>query len=331
MSYTKFDTGSRIELLRYALKNEEQSAEYGRPMAEETEMMVIVTMNPGFTTDDLKNDRLVPVSVLGDDMCILKGPVDAIIALETNNAIKSLSFGDRLNTNLDTARKFSSIDQVHNGVDLPGAYTGKGVVCGIFDTGVDPNHINFYNSEFTESRVKEIHCYQSAFGGSVAHYLTPEEIGSFKTDNNTSSHGTHTLGIMAGSFNNTLSGSSGYPRGSFASVDESTNKVSIETHGVHPYYGMAPDADIVVACGDSYESYVLAGLAKITEYAKSHNQPAVINLSLGQLVGPHDGSDAFSKGLAQIGKDAIVCISAGNDGGGAFSVVKELTEEDRFI
>ena len=42
---------------------------------------------------------------------------------------------------MDVVRKEIGVDKIHQGLDLPQAYTGKGVVTGIVDGGIDPNHI----------------------------------------------------------------------------------------------------------------------------------------------------------------------------------------------
>ena len=49
----------------------------------------------------------------------------------------------RVYQKMDVVRKEIGVDKIHQGVDLPQAYTGKGVVTGIVDGGIDPNHINF--------------------------------------------------------------------------------------------------------------------------------------------------------------------------------------------
>ena len=324
--HTKFDTGSTLELLRYSAAEKERTAECRSRNARDTDLMVTVTLNQGYSAEDLVSANLELAAKIGEDMCIVRGPVNLIVALENHVAVKSLSLGDRLNVNLDTARDYSAVDFVHQGLDLPGQYTGRGVICGTFDTGVDPNHLNFYNSASDETRVKAVFHYLGS-SGSVKQYTMPEEIALFTTDNESTSHGTHTLGIMTGSFADLC----GDNQGTFAVLDPNSNRPTVLSQGKHPYYGIAPGADIAVACGDAYETNVLAGLSQIVEYAKSVNQPVVINLSMGQLIGPHDGSDSFSRGLERIGCDAILCVSAGNDGQNDVSIVKQLTDDDRCL
>lgn len=55
-------------------------------------------------------------------------------------------------------------------------------------------------------------------------------------------------------------------------------------------------------------------MQNVIDYAKSVDKPAVVNLSLGNLLGPHDGSDAICQALTRQGKEAIICVASGNDG-----------------
>ena len=54
------------------------------------------------------------------------------------------------------ARPAGGVDAVQAGADgLPMPYTGKGVVAGLFDTGLDVNHINFLDAEGEPVRTDE--------------------------------------------------------------------------------------------------------------------------------------------------------------------------------
>ncbi len=61
------------------------------------------------------------------------------------------------------------------------------------------------------------------------------------------------------------------------------------------------------------------------DYAESVGKPAVVNLSLGHVVGPHDGTDSYSEALSRLGERGIICMSAGNDGDKEITVIKKLT------
>ena len=183
---------------------------------------------------------------------------------------------------LDQARNYSGADLVHAGGLMSRPFTGRGVVVGFCDTGFDPNHIAFLDSE-GHSRVRRLVSYDEPKGERLI-IDDPDGIAARTTDNANSWHGTHVAGIMAGGY-----------RG-------------------NSYYGMAPDADIVGCTSKLYDAGLLAGCEDIVEYAKSVGKPAVINLSVGSYNGPHDGTSLFSQYLDLLAEDAIVCLSAGNEG-----------------
>ena len=120
----------------------------------------------------------------------------------------------------------NNLSREHIGLDmvLPGekhspdilAYTGKGVVIGVIDCGIDPNHITFRDAA-GNSRVKRYIFTESSEESAdgrlkVSTFSTPAEILNAPIDSAEGGHGTHTTATAAGSW-----------RG-------------------NPYYGMAPGA-----------------------------------------------------------------------------------------
>lgn len=59
---------------------------------------------------------------------------------------------------------------------------------------------------------------------------------------------------------------------------------------------------------------LLAGVEDIIDYAREVGKPAVINLSMGNYTGAHDGSSLFSQYLDLCAEDAVIVLSAGNEG-----------------
>lgn len=195
---------------------------------------------------------------------------------------KPISFKHRAKPALDIARQYFDADKIHSGTNTTSAFTGRGTVVGFVDSGFDPNHIAFLDSE-SNSRVKRIVYYEESKG--IRKVVdTPHEIQLWTTDDVEMSHATHVAGIMAGGY------------------------------GGEGYLGIAPDADIVAATSELYDAGILSACEDIIEYAKSVGRPAVINLSLGSYNGPHDGSSLFSRYLSLLGKEAIICVAAGNEG-----------------
>ena len=89
-----------------------------------------------------------------------------VLRVRGNIAIVSLSVADvervsnmkcvhrielprRVYQKMDVVRKEIGVDKIHQGLDLPQAYTGKGVVTGIVDGSIEANHINFLKSDGT--------------------------------------------------------------------------------------------------------------------------------------------------------------------------------------
>lgn len=192
---------------------------------------------------------------------------------------------------MDHARYFNDAYIINEGESLPQPYDGKGVVVGVCDIGMDTRHPNFLNSDGTECRIRRVVHYKELQGLRTV-LSTPQEIYDWETDNRDDWHATHVTGIAAGAFR---------------------EKVGYNESG---YQSLAPAADIVFTASQLSDVGLLAGVEDIIEYAKSVGKPAVINLSMGNYVGPHDGTSLFARYLDYCAEDAIICLSAGNEGEG---------------
>jgi subtilisin family serine protease len=117
----------------------------------------------------------------------------------------------------------------------------------------------------------------------------------------TSQHGTHVAGIAAGS-------------------GHESNWNTAPTH-----IGAAPEATIIHVCrrfthqnvqNGTWEDDVVNAIDFIFRAAAFHNMPAVINVSLGTNLGPHNGAsefDQFRDNLLNSFEERSVVWSAGND------------------
>ncbi|HRI70816.1 MAG TPA: S8 family serine peptidase, partial [Polyangium sp.] len=227
-----------------------------------------------------------------------------------------LSVSPPLQPLLDVSSSWTRVTDFRTATGLG---TGKGVVVGVVDTGIDVTHPDFRTAE-GKSRIAWL-----LLGGRVPAGLHPELEEKFgctdpkqvacavlsgedidavisgqlalEVPGDSVGHGTHVTSIAAGN---------GGPM---------TGKPLI-------YVGMAPEATLVIsspsAAAGFQDSDVLIGAQFIDDRAKALGMPAVINLSLGGDFGPHDGSSVLEQGLGSlIGDDKpgrAIVAAAGNSG-----------------
>jgi subtilisin family serine protease len=104
-------------------------------------------------------------------------------------------------------------------------------------------------------------------------------------------HGTHTAGIAAGN-------------GFLSSGD---------------YTGMAPDAEILIGKTSFLTTDIVNAVQNLISFAQTNSRPVPVNLSLGLMLGPHDGTSSFESGINSIaaaaGTPRIITAAAGNEKG----------------
>lgn len=233
-------------------------------------------------------------------------PADKAEEIAATEGVTSFELSRRLALNLNRGRKSSYVDEVHGGIDLPLRYTGNGVLVGIFDSGIDPNHIAFLDAD-GNSRVKALWRFTEETSDA---FLTPDEIANFTDDEygtsfSSLSHGTHTLGVLAGGF---------------------------AKAGDDDYRGVATGSDILVCAGYTSLANVLLGVKNMRDYAVKEGKPLVVSLSLGENGGPHDGTDPFNVAIDNIvDKDNVrVFFASGNEADTEGACVGTLDADGRF-
>jgi subtilisin family serine protease len=160
--------------------------------------------------------------------------------------------------------------------------TGKGVLIGIVDSGIDAGHPAFKKED--QTRIVRYFDQLTNTG------YTQEQIqaGNAVNSPDTIGHGTHVAGIAAGN-------GGGSP--------------------AQRYRGVALEADLAVVKTTFESDKIVAGVKYLFDLAAQRHQPCVVNLSLGGHVGGHDGSTLMERTIDQLsGPGRIVVASAGNEG-----------------
>jgi subtilisin family serine protease len=222
-----------------------------------------------------------------------------IPGLAENPDIQKISIGHLPRILNDFAAAHTGADAVHRGDGpLPEGYSGKDVVVGIIDTGIDIHHMDFRNPDGT-SRILYIWDQLAepegrspsgpGFSFPYGREWTNEEIeGGACSHLDIDGHGTHVAGTAAGN---------GSPAGLYA--------------------GMAPESDLIVVALDFESSTgILDGANYIFKRAEMLGKPCVVNASVGGHSGPHDGSDLESQGLEELVTERggrLFCAAAGNE------------------
>jgi len=242
----------------------------------------------------------VKVNSLVGNMATVYIPAKRFGEFVSSGLCSYFDLGQEMQPYNDLIRDDLGIDYIHNGINLPQGYDGTGVVVGVIDIGLNYGHPSFYDTTGTALRIKRVWQQLDPSGNPPAGFTygteltTPEEMLAAVTDRVNQGHGSHVTGIAAGC---------GAPDG----------------NGKR-YRGMAPAADIVMVGTTMYDDGIFDGIRYIHEYARSVGKPCVINMSLGTIITPHDGTDPLSRmidGYMNGGTlDSIVLVaSAGNDGG----------------
>lgn len=290
-----------------------------------------VELAEGCTADDLRATGFSVLTVRGNiALCMV--PVDSADVMARHRAVHTMSIARDLQPSIATAKAAIGLDKVHEGIGLPATYTGRGVVAGVVDQGIDPNHLNFRNPDGT-TRLGYFYNIKLANTSTGYEHIGffGDDVKNFTTDSKESYHGTHTLGILAG-----------YHRGNVKMADASKfsdAKIPVPvTEQPNPYLGAAPGATLAAAgCSSLNDMFIAMGVDQICSYSYELQQPAVISLSLGSNVGPHDTNGILNRFLDLTATKAddnpmppVLCVSAGNEGDRRIALKKRLKKGESF-
>ena len=228
------------------------------------------------------------------------------------------SFGNTGHLLSDSMLVNNRIVAVHDSSKWPeGNYTGKGVLIGFIDTGIDFTHPDFKDST-SKSRVVAIWD-QAADTTNQNRIPQPYNYGLYWTkndiDNNLCSHdddilshGTNVAGIASGN---------GLAIGAFKGVSPNSHIMMVASDFGHP----------------NWLNTVADGVEMIFRKADSMQVPCVVNISAGTYLGSHDGEDPAAiriKNLIEAKSGRVVVCAAGNLGTLPFHLGYNITSDTNF-
>ncbi len=216
-------------------------------------------------------------------------PMDAARYISNWPDIAYIEAGRRARPLLDLSVPAVSADIVHQpSQSFPPPFdadgiTGAGVYVGVVDSGLSGAHPDFRTGgEGSPLRVS--HTYTSPQLPILNPPLSPDPL--IDEDG----HGTHVTGIAAGN---------GFSSGG-------------------TYTGMAPEAGILVGKTSFFTTDIVNAVSDLLTFADNNSTPVAVNLSLGAVLGPHDGTSGFESAIgfyaaSPAGSRRIIAVAAGNE------------------
>jgi subtilisin family serine protease len=208
-------------------------------------------------------------------ICTATVPLVALAAVSDHDAVQEIEAARYLRLSMDVALPAIHVPAYRARTST----SGKNVVVGVIDSGIDPTHVAF------GSRIDRVWDQtQIGTGTSMGAYGVELQGAAISQVTDTNGHGTHVAGIAA---------------------------------GADPIFsGVAPDATLVIVKTTMQNTHIGDGVRYVFDVAKKLGDlPAVVNLSLGGHFDPHDGTDPLSLLIdGEAGPGRIVCCAAGNEG-----------------
>lgn len=218
-------------------------------------------------------------------------PVNKIKVIAGKSGVDYVAATYKLKTLNDVATDITGADQANEM-----GYTGEDVIIGVVDTGIDVKHPGFIGPNGT----RVLYLWDQTAAGSGTDYpvydygieWTKDQIDNGQcTSKDEDGHGTHVAGSIA-------------------------QYMPPEQVHEHPYNGGLTKANLVIVKTNFDDATTkLDAISYIFEKAAELGKPAIVNLSIGSQIGPHDGTDpmcAFYDHLTGPGR--LIFQSAGNDG-----------------
>lgn len=241
------------------------------------------------------------------DICIASIPLTELGSLAMEPSVKRIEASQPANLCVDTTAAIVQALPAYESTATHQAYSGDGVVVGLVDVGFDLTHPNFVDTVTQRTRISAFwdQLSRDTIGSALPvgrDYIGPEAVRAIQhsVDAPSTTHGTHTLGIAAGSGFDTKY--RGIAWGSDLCVVGnaiSSNSEYVDSADYYKYT-TATDALAFKYCFD---------------YAEQQGKPCVVSFSEGYPPYLDEEDSLFAATLEQLtGPGRIIVASAGNEG-----------------
>ena len=271
--------------------------------AEERMTVVFVQFREEMTDGQLADYQCRRYAQL-DDIAIVMLPLSEVDNLAHHPTVLRVEANGQAHVTLDTIPRVVNTLPIYVPTAQHPAFTGEGVVVGVMDIGYDLTHPTFFNND--QYRISA-YWDQLAPGNDPARFPVGREFVTAAdilaqgcaTDGRAQSHGTHTLGIAAGSGHDT------------------------------PYRGVAYESDLCIVSNavtndtvfmepSDYDKYTTAtdalGFKYLFDYAEQQQKPCVVSFSEGYSANVDRTDSLYAAFLEKLtGPGRILVSSAGNE------------------
>lgn len=295
--------------LRFKLKQADQNPQLKKDLSDKNIRIFI----QGDDLTSLVSAQNGKTGFFYSDWTTANIPFHSVYNLMNEDKIRRIKLASKIYFRNDHVIERTRARWVHEAQNpLSTSYTGKDVIIGIIDSGIDIDHPDFQHEDGStrilyiwDQNVEPANNPPDGEGYNYGQEWTQSQINNgFCTHEDIDGHGTHVSGTAAG------------------------NGLAINN-----YKGNAPDADLIVVAISPYSSSFVDAASYIYQKADALGKPCVINASLGWHSTYHDGTDIDAQmidALVEGKKGRLFCAAAGNEGSDHIHLTPQATSDEKW-